>query len=398
MNGDITPKKPDITPNTASQTPLAPPTDLPPVTLDEPAEQPPAKRPVRRIVLIALSVVAALLLAGVVWYTLSLRPANSSDKQFQRVEIASGSSPSQIADELETKGLIRSSTVFELYTRLARIRGSLQAGVYSFSPSQSTATIASKLAGGDIDNTQFDITFYPGGTLEDKTSTDKSKKLDARTVLGRAGFSDEQITAAFNAQYDHPLLAGRPDGASLEGYLYGDTYRFNRDATVGDILTRSFDEFYQVVQQYDLTAKFKKQGLTLYQGITLASIIQREVGTSDPNTSTKDQKQVAQVFYLRLKKDMPLGSDVTAYYGADQAGVERSVSVDTPYNTRLHKGLPPGPIGTPGLGALLAVANPAQGDYLYFLTGDDGKTYFAHTNDEHEENIHNHCQKGCSVS
>jgi UPF0755 protein len=129
----------------------------------------------------------------------------------------------------------------------------------------------------------------------------------------------------------------------------------------------------------------------LYQAITLASIVQRE----EPDATS--QKQVAQVFYLRLAKDMPLGSDVTAYYGADQIGAERAVTVDTPYNTRIHTGLPPGPIATPGLTALQAVAAPASGDYLYFLSGDDDVTYFAHTDEEHEANIKAHCQIKCAI-
>jgi len=127
----------------------------------------------------------------------------------------------------------------------------------------------------------------------------------------------------------------------------------------------------------------------LYQGITLASIIQREV------SGTKDQSQVAQVFYSRLAQGTPLGSDVTYQYAAKKLGVTPSPSLDSPYNTRKYAGLPPGPIATPGLSALQAVATPAPGDYLYFLSGDDNVTYFARTDAEHEANIQNHCHKKC---
>lgn len=351
----------------------------------------PKRRPLKKALIIALGVVAALIIAGFTWYFLSLRPVNPADKKFERVEIVSGSSPSQIADELKSKGLIRSHYAFAIYTRTARIRSDLQAGVYSFSPSQSLPTIAHRLATGAVDDTAFDVTFYPGGTLDDKTNTPDNKKLDVTTVLKRAGFSDSQIATALSKQYNSPLFAGKPAGTSLEGYVYGDTYQFNKNATVEEILARTFDEFYGVLQDNDLIAKFKQHGLTLYQGITLASIIQREV--SNP----ADQKQVAQVFYLRLQKGMPLGSDVTAYYGADLEGEARSVAVDTPYNTRLHEGLPPGPISSPGLSALQAVADPAPGDYLYFVAGDDGTTHFAHTGDEHDVNVKKYCQKLCQM-
>lgn len=390
---DITPPKSKTPPPSKESTSDATPPELPPVdlSLDTDAPKPSKKRLLRKVVVIALSAVAVLLIAGLTWFLLSLRPVNASDMHFQRVEIVSGTSPSQIADELQTKGLLRSHAAFAIYTRLARVRSKLQAGTYSFSPSQSLPTIAHKLATGAVDDTEFDITFYPGGTLEDKTNTPDNKKLDVRTVLKRSGYSDSQVTAALAAHYDSPLFAGKPAGTSLEGYVYGDTYRFNKNATVDEILARTFDEFYGVVQDNDLVAKFKQHGLTLYQGITLASIIQREV--SNP----ADQKQVAQVFYLRLKKGMPLGSDVTAYYGADLAGKPRSVSLDTPYNTRIHPGLPPGPISSPGLSALQAVADPASGDYLYFVAGDDGKTHFAHTGDEHDANVKQYCQKLCQM-
>ncbi len=92
---------------------------------------------------------------------------------------------------------------------------------------------------------------------------------------------------------------------------------------------------------------------------------------------------------------MPLGSEVTFEYAAKKLGVAATPTLDSPYNTRIYPGLPPGPIATPGVDAMKAVANPASGDYLYFLSGDDGKTYFAMTDAEHERNITDHCQQKC---
>lgn len=123
----------------------------------------------------------------------------------------------------------------------------------------------------------------------------------------------------------------------------------------------------------------------------MASIIQREVATAE------DAAQVAQVFKLRYDQGMQLGSDVTYQYIADKTGQPRSVDFDSPYNTRRYVGLPPGPISSPGLASLKAVGNPAPGDFVYFLSGDDDKTYFARTNEEHERNIRDHCQKKCQI-
>ena len=148
---------------------------------------------------------------------------------------------------------------------------------------------------------------------------------------------------------------------------------------------------YKVVQEQNLEQAFKKKGLSLYEGITLASIIQREV------IGAEDQKLVAGIFYNRLAQGEPLGSDVTYQYAADKTGQERSPDLDSPYNTRRYKGLPPGPIAVPGESALMAAANPTKTDYIFFLSGDDDKTYFAETQAGHEENIKNHCAQKCLI-
>lgn len=344
-----------------------------------PAKKSPSLK--KRLWLIIGSAVLLLVVAAVgviVWYNYQLGAPGSKDSPSVRLVIASGASPDKIATQLQDQGVIRSATAFDIYTRLGGVRDKLQAGSYNLSPSQSTPDIVTHLTSGKSD--EFNLTFLPGGTVS-----------AAKVGLERAGYSKAEIDAAFAKTYDHPIFEGKPSSADLEGYIYGETYNFNSDATVEQILVRTFDQFYSVVKNNDLVAKFKAQGLSLYQGITLASIIQREVPTAG------DQKQVAQVFYLRLATNMTLGSDVTYQYIADKLGVPRDPRLDSPYNTRRYPGLPPGPIATPGLGALQAVANPTPGDYLFFLSGDDNKTYFARTNAEHEANVRDHCQSKCQI-
>jgi UPF0755 protein len=140
----------------------------------------------------------------------------------------------------------------------------------------------------------------------------------------------------------------------------------------------------------DVLSGFKAQNLTTYQGITLASIVYAESG------NPKSEPTVAQVFLLRLKQGMALGSDVTAFYAASLAGQDKTLGVDSPYNTRLHSGLPPGPIGSFTDIALKAVAHPSNTDYLYFVAGDDGTIHFSHTEQEHEAAIKKYCTKECS--
>lgn len=329
----------------------------------------------------------SLCMGFVVWYKLNLRPVSNDISQLVKVNIESGSSLNQIANYLEGESIIKSSSAFLVYVRLIGKSDSLQAGSYRLSPAETIPQIVAHLIDGSVDT--FSITFYPGSTLVD--NTDKSKKYDITTILKNASYSESEIRAALNKTYDNPLFIDKPAGTSLEGYIYGETYNFNIGTSVEDVLNRTFDEFYKQIQDNDLIAGFKKQGLNLYEGITLASIVQREV------YGYEDQQKAAQVFLLRLKLGMSLGSDVTYQYIADKTGVPRDPDLDSPYNTRRYTGLPPGPISNPGLNALKAVANPAKGDYLYFLSGDDDVTYFAHTQAEHEANIANYCKEKCAT-
>jgi peptidoglycan lytic transglycosylase G len=354
--------------------------------LEQPEQPPlleaPKHRSRAKIVLWVLAgLVALLLLVGaglVAWYQGQLRPVDPNNKDKTRISIETGSSPTMIANLLEEKKLIRSSLAFDVYTRLAGVQATLQAGSYSLSPSESTQQIVTHLTSGKID--EFSITFLPGATLAEN-----------REGLISAGYGVSEVDAALNKTYDHPLFADKPALADLEGYIYGETYNFESSATVEQVLKRTFDEYYEVIKANDLVAKFKAQELNLYQGITLASIVQREVAKSS------DQKQVAQVFFKRLHDGMPLGADATFVYGAKKLGIDPSVDVDSPYNTRVHAGLPPGPIAAPGLTALQAVADPAPGDFVYFVSGDDGTTHFSRTEAEHQANTQQYCHKNCNL-
>ena len=127
----------------------------------------------------------------------------------------------------------------------------------------------------------------------------------------------------------------------------------------------------------------------MHQGITLASIIEREASTPE------DRSRVAQVFYRRISEGRRLQSDATALYGAALNGAEPSAHYESAYNTYSHDGLPPGPISNVSASSLAAVANPASTDYLYFVAGDDGQTYFSHTLAEHEALTQQHCTRAC---
>jgi UPF0755 protein len=359
----------------------------------EGGEKVPKKAPLKKwilYVLLGIALVVSIAVAAVyVWYRDGLKPVDTSDSTTQRVVIESGMGLNSISHLLDQKNLIKNATVFEWYVRFRNVQDALQAGTFSLSRSMSLSEIVDHLRNGKTDTVT--LTFYPGATLRDTSSTVESKKTDVKTVLLRAGYDEGEIEAALRKQYTHPLLASKPLSADIEGYVFGETYKFPSSATVEQILMRTFDEMYSVVKENDLEAAFETQGLTLHKGIILASIVQREVPTPI------DQAAVARVFYNRISAGMNLGSDVTYQYIADKTGVPRDPGLESPYNTRIHTGLTPGPIAAPGKSALLAVAHPATNGYLFFLSGDDDKTYFATTQAEHEQNIVNYCQQKCQI-
>lgn len=302
--------------------------------------------------------------------------------------VEEGQSTGEIAENLYHAGLVRNSLAFQAYYYLHYLGQPLKTGEYTLNGGMGPAQIIETLIAGP-QAAVFSFTFLPGENI-----------FDFREKLLEQGYSDEAITAGLEADYDHPVLAGKPADASLEGYLYGETYEFYVGESVENIITKMLDQLYSVVQANDLENKFAAQGLDLFQGITLASIVQKEA-----NNAT-DYAQVAQVFYKRLSQGISLGSDITVQYALDLVDPERitytdnaaALGIDSPYNTRLYPGLTPGPVSNPGESALVATANPADTDYLFFLTGDDGMMYYSHTDAEHQENIANHCQELCAVA
>ncbi len=327
-------------------------------------------------VLVLLAAVAAA--TAVWWYQQQLTPVTSGDAKQVRLTVQPGSSPAMIADNLKEAGLIRSQLAFTVYVKLSGTQDTLKAGTYSLKPNESVAQIVEHLVAGKQDT--FSLTFLPGDTL----ANNRKKLIDA-------GYEPADVDAALTKTYDRPLFEGKPASADLEGYIFGETYEFSTTATVESILAKTFDEYENYITKNNIVSGLKKQNLTLYQGITLASIVQKEV------SGPEDSRQVAQVFFSRIKQGMPLGADATFVFAAKKEGRQPTVDFDSLYNTRIHKGLPPGPISVPGANALLAVTNPAAGDFLYFVSGDDGKNYFSRTLAEHEANTRAHCKKNCSL-
>lgn len=312
------------------------------------------------------------------WYRSNISPVNPSEES-RVFLVKSGESVSEVAESLEESGLIRSKRAFLLYIRFNDPNISFVEGAYELSGALSSQEIIEKLKKGDILRKQ--LTIIPGHNL-----------FDVENSLLEAGYSEEQIKESLSTDYsDHPALKDAPEGATLEGYLWPETYIAGYLQSPNSLIGLALDEMAEALADEEFQNGIKKQGLSTHEAVILASIVQQEVG------DTEVQKQVAQVFLKRLKEDIQLGSDVTFFYAAELTGEDPSPSLDNPYNTRLYKGLPPGPIGTVTRGSLNAVANPAKGDFLFFVAGDDGNTYFSKTLEEHNANVKKHCIELCKL-
>ena len=332
---------------------------------------------------ILLALVVFLLLLGLVawnrfdaWYDSSLEPiaAYGDDKIF---DVKTGQTADEIAENLVDVGLISSSRAFLIHLDREGIRGSMQAGTYRLNPAMSSQDIADIIANGKIDTRL--ITILPGLRLD-----------EIQESLINDDLAAADVQKALNKNYDHPLLAEKPSGSSLEGYIFPESFQINSQSSAEEIVVKSFDVFWAQIDD-SMLEDIKGQGLNFHEAVTLASIVGLE--SSDPET----QKKIAQVFIRRLNEGIPLGADPTFRYASAINGVEDSVVIDSPYNTRIYEGLPPGPIGNFTITALEAVADPADGDYLFFVAGDDGITRFSHTVEEHEALAEQYCIDLCQL-
>lgn len=309
--------------------------------------------------------ILVLVLVGVGAYFLLIEPFGPSTAKL--VTIESGSSVGGIARTLERNGIIRSRYGFDLIARVRR--GTLKAGVYRFDHPAPMTEVYRRLHEGDVYT--IALTIPEGYNIFDVASAVERSGLGSREVFLTAEKRDTGLI--------HDL---DPKATSLEGYLFPDTYRLAPNMKPNQILGVMVEHFRQEAQKLGL-----RQNIAAT--VTMASLIERETPVES------DRPLVASVFRNRLARNMPLDTDPSVIYAALLEKRYRGtiyasdLKAQSPYNTYLHTGLPPGPICNPGIPSLEAAMHPAQTDFLFFVSdpANPGHSRFASTLKEHEKNV-----------
>jgi len=324
---------------------------------------------------VAIIILICGLTAIVGWFYFE-RQINSSISQNSKEKIfvvKKGEGVKKIADNLEESGLIRNSFNFKIYVWQKKLEKKLQAGKYLLRENMTIPEIIEILTKGKVISNQKKITIIEGWKIkeigdylqESKIISAKEFEIATKNWRGR------------NYQYD--FLKNLPEEVNLEGFLFPDTYFIYEDASAEDIIDKMLKNFDKHLTK-EMRQEIDRQNKSIFEIIIMASLLEKEVRTDE------DKKIVAGIFYKRIKEGKPLESCATTAYILGKEKRQYSYEdtrVESPYNTYLYKGFPPGPICNPGESSIRAAIWPKDSEYNYFLSKNDGQTIFSKTLEEH---------------
>jgi UPF0755 protein len=327
----------------------------------------------KKNIIITILIFALIIISGRLYFEWQINypiSQNSTEKNFV---IEKGEGVKEITADLKKSGLIKSTFYFETYVWWEKIEKKLQAGEYLLRENMSISEIVEILIKGEIISNQKKITVIEGWKINDI-----SEYLQENKIIAAKEFE----TAAKNwrgENYQYDFLKNLPKKTSLEGFLFPDTYFIYEDASAEDIIDKMLKNFDKYLTK-EMRQEIEKQNKSIFEIITMAGILEKEVRTD------KDRKIAAGIFYKRIKEGMPLESCATIAYilGEDKRQYSfEDTRIESPYNTYLNKGLPPGPICNPGESAIKAAIWPEKSEYNFFLSKKDGETVFSKTLEEH---------------
>jgi len=326
----------------------------------------------RALTLLAIALGVGVAVAAVAISTRIHEPFRGYQTAERFVDIPPGTGTAAIGRGLIEAGVVRDTTTFRAALWWTGRSRSLQAGEYRFDRPLAAVDVVDRLARGDVYTRR--ITFPEGLTIEEMARTYQSRAFGDAT-----SFLDAARDAALVRDLD-------PLAGDLEGYLFPDTYALARGTPARRLVALMVDRF-RAAYTENLRRRARDVGLTTRQVVTLASLVEKETGKAD------ERPLVAAVYRNRLKAGMGLQADPTVVYALQKAGRyngnirRQDLSLDSPYNTYRHAGLPPGPIAAPGEASLEAALLPASVSYLYFVSRNDGSHVFARTLAEHNRNV-----------
>ena len=294
----------------------------------------------------------------------------SSETSHVVIEVKKGGGLNNISSLLHQKGLIKDPQAFKLLALIKGVVSNLKAGEYRLSPAMTQVEILNKISRGLV--IQHSVTIPEGynvyeiGDLLQKNNITKKDTFIARAfdpeIINKLGFNTN----------------------SLEGYLFPETYFFEKNVSDYDIIKKMAATFKKKIMTHEIMATVKKSKLSFHNIVTLASIIEKETGKEE------ERPLISAVFHNRLRKKMRLQSDPTVIYSIknfDGNIRKKDLKIDSPYNTYRYGGLPPGPIANPGLSSIKTALNPAKVGYLYFVSKKNGEHKFSSTLKEHNRAV-----------
>lgn len=320
----------------------------------------------RRLLTLALGLFLAFgLLLGFAGWSLLVRPDHDiAPDQAVQLEIPSGASTERIAEILSSAGVISNANLFRLRAGWSGKDADLRAGVYDLTTGMADEEVMDRLVAGPPIQ-YVTLTIPEGFTIEQI-----AERVEAVVGISQADFLAMAQSQA--SRFDYEFLAANPT-SSLEGYLFPKTYRVVAGSNGEDVIRMMLEQFGSEIEGIDLSI-VRERGLTMHDWVTLASMIEREVRVAD------ERELVSSVIYNRLERGMRLEIDATIEYilpGNRPRLLNKHLRIDSPYNTYMYAGLPPGPIASPGKAALAAAAAPADTDFIYYvLTSADGSHTF----------------------
>jgi UPF0755 protein len=332
--------------------------------------QSPARGRGRPWLLRIAALVALLLVAAAIWFIVSLFQPFKGGASPHRATlfIPKGADAGRIGDILERRGVISSSFFFDLRARLAGKRGDLKPGVYSLHKDSSYGDVLTALAKGPPPARKVAITVPEG----------RSRREEAARIRTNSNLQGSYLAATKSSPVLKPSRYGAPPGtASLEGFLFPATYELRSDAPVTQLVTQQLEAFKRAIRRVPMRIA-RSKNLSTYDVLIIASMVEREA------MLRRERPIIAGVIYNRLRRNIPLGIDATIRYATGnwlRPLTQSQLRIKSAYNTRIHQGLPPTPIGSPGIAAIRAAAHPKRTPYLYYVVkpGACGEHAFART-------------------